>query len=184
MRIATSLRRAGLTCGLAALAATAAMLPAAHAHASGGIPVADYRGLTVARRGDVMSIPGDTWKFYRADIDPGQDQATLTEVSHLQRYDGFVYQWHDTANGHVLTNPARATAPRARRRSPAASRIQRRRRLVRPRGLIVVREAMPGLRHLADGLIAPVNFGGHPQRGHRSASGCAALIAKVIAQLT
>jgi hypothetical protein len=26
-------------------------------------------------------------------------------------------------------------------------------------GLIVVREAMPGLRHLADGLIAPMNFG-------------------------
>jgi hypothetical protein len=35
----------------------------------------------------------------------GQDQATPTEVSHLERYDGFVYQWYETANGHVLTNP-------------------------------------------------------------------------------
>jgi hypothetical protein len=104
-----------------------------------------------------MSIAGDTWKFYTADIDPATSlpmdnltfaggsatptaygrytsaasigvylwavvaardlglisepqararlEATLTEVSHLQRYDGFVYQWHDTANGHVLTNP-------------------------------------------------------------------------------
>jgi hypothetical protein len=26
-------------------------------------------------------------------------------VSHLERYDGFVYQWYETANGHVLTNP-------------------------------------------------------------------------------
>ena len=46
------------------------MLSAAHARASGGIPVADYRGLTAAQRADVMSIAGDTWKFYRADIDP------------------------------------------------------------------------------------------------------------------
>ena len=32
-------------------------------------------------------------------------QATLTEVSHLQRYDGFLYQWYDTTNGYVLLNP-------------------------------------------------------------------------------
>ena len=32
-------------------------------------------------------------------------QATLTEVSHLQRYDGFLYQWYDTTNGDVLLNP-------------------------------------------------------------------------------
>src|ERR1051326_2296912 len=32
-------------------------------------------------------------------------QATLTEVSHLQRYDGFLYQWYDTTNGKVLLNP-------------------------------------------------------------------------------
>lgn len=38
--------------------------------ASGGIPVADYRGLGAAQRADVMSIAGDTRKFYRADIDP------------------------------------------------------------------------------------------------------------------
>ena len=38
--------------------------------ASGGIPVADYRGLTAAQRAELMSIARDTWKFYTADIDP------------------------------------------------------------------------------------------------------------------
>src|ERR1700730_7391758 len=131
-----------------------------------------------------MSIPGDTWKFYRAYIDPGQDQATLTEVSHLQRYDGFVYQWHDTADGHVLTNPGQGNCAESTPAFANCFSYPTSTTAGTPRGLIVVREAMPGLRHLADGLIAPVNFGGHPQRGHRSASGCAALIAKVIAQLT
>lgn len=37
---------------------------------SGGIPVADYRGLTAAQRAELMSIARDTWKFYTADIDP------------------------------------------------------------------------------------------------------------------
>ena len=32
-------------------------------------------------------------------------RATLTEVSHLKRYDGFLYQWYDTTSGAVLTNP-------------------------------------------------------------------------------
>src|SRR5260370_26614602 len=31
--------------------------------------------------------------------------ATLIEVSHLKRDNGFLYQWYDTANGDVLTNP-------------------------------------------------------------------------------
>ncbi len=38
-------------------------------------------------------------------------QATLTEVSHLQRYDGFLYQWYDTTNGDVLSNPGQADCP-------------------------------------------------------------------------
>ena len=60
-------------------------------------------------------------------------EATLTEVSHLQRYDGFLYQWYDTTNGDVLSNPG---AGGLRRRSgPGVHqlllRLQRRQRLVR-----------------------------------------------------
>jgi hypothetical protein len=53
------------------------MLSAAHARASGGIPVADYRDLTAAQGAQVMSIAGDTWKFYRVDIDPAQPRCNL-----------------------------------------------------------------------------------------------------------
>ncbi len=38
-------------------------------------------------------------------------RATLTEVSHLQRYDGFLYQWYDTTNGDVLLNPGQGYCP-------------------------------------------------------------------------
>ena len=31
--------------------------------------------------------------------------ATLHEVARLKRYDGFLYQWYDTNNGNVLSNP-------------------------------------------------------------------------------
>ena len=41
----------------------------------------------------------------------GRITATLTEVSHLQRYDGFLYQWYDTTNGDVLSNPGQADCP-------------------------------------------------------------------------
>ena len=211
MRIATSLRRAGLTCGLAALAATAAMLPAAHARASGGIPVADYRGLTAAQRAELMSIAGDTWKFYGADIDPATSlpmdnltfaggsatptgygrytsaanigvylwavvsardlglisepqararvEATLTEVSHLKRYDGFMYQWYDTANGNVLTNPGQGDCAETAPAFDNCFFISDVDNGWYASGLIVARQAMPELRHLVDGLMAPMNFG-------------------------
>ena len=38
----------------------------------------------------------------------GRIEATLTEVPHLQRFDGFLYQWYDTTNGDVLSNPGAA----------------------------------------------------------------------------
>jgi hypothetical protein len=82
-------------------------------------------------------------------------------VSHLDRHDGFVYQWYDTANGHELTNPGQGNcaAPRARRCSTTASSYPTSTTAGTPRGPIVVRESHAGLRHLADGLIAPMNFG-------------------------
>src|SRR5262245_41646989 len=37
--------------------------------------------------------------------------ATLTEVSQLARYKGFLYQWYDTTNGDVLLNPGQGDCP-------------------------------------------------------------------------
>jgi Putative glucoamylase/Protein of unknown function (DUF3131) len=87
-------------------------------------------------------------------------RATLTEVSHLQRYDGFLYQWYDTTNGDVLSNPGDADcAPGA---APAFNNcffISNVDNGWYASGLIVVREAIPQLAPLADSLIAPMNFG-------------------------
>jgi hypothetical protein len=87
-------------------------------------------------------------------------RATLTEVSHLQRYDGFLYQWYDTTNGDVLSNPGDADcAPDA---TPAFNNcffVSNVDNGWYASGLIVVREAIPQLAGLADSLIAPMNFG-------------------------
>jgi hypothetical protein len=87
-------------------------------------------------------------------------QATLTEVQSLQRYDGFLYQWYDTANGDVLSNPGQpdcaANAPPAFTNCFFVSNVDNG---WYASGLIVVREAIPQLRSLADSLIAPMNFG-------------------------
>src|ERR1700733_9156462 len=36
---------------------------------------------------------------------------TLREVAGLKRYDGFLYQWYDTNNGDVLSNPGQGDWP-------------------------------------------------------------------------
>ena len=58
--------------------------------------------------------------------------STLNEVAKLKRYDGFLYQWYDTNNGDVLSNPG---AGRLHRDDADAGqllvRLGRRQRLVR-----------------------------------------------------
>ena len=86
-------------------------------------------------------------------------RATLTEVAHLQRYDGFLYQWYDTTNGDILSNPGDADCPA--NAAPAFTNcffVSNVDNGWYASGLIVVREAIPQLRSLADSLIAPMNF--------------------------
>jgi Putative glucoamylase/Protein of unknown function (DUF3131) len=86
--------------------------------------------------------------------------ATLTEVSHLQRYDGFLYQWYDTTNGDVLLNPGQGDCPAGA--TPTNNNcffVSNVDNGWYASGLIVVREAMPEEAQLADSLIAPMNFG-------------------------
>ena len=87
-------------------------------------------------------------------------RATLSEVQHLRRYDGFLYQWYDTTNGDVLSNPGEADCPA--NAAPAFSNcffVSNVDNGWYASGLIVVREAIPQLRYLADSLIAPMRFG-------------------------
>jgi hypothetical protein len=87
-------------------------------------------------------------------------EATLTEVQHLQRYDGFLYQWYDTTTGDVLSNPGEAACPAGA--APAFTNcffVSNVDNGWYASGLIVVRQAVPELAPLADSLIAPMNFG-------------------------
>jgi hypothetical protein len=84
--------------------------------------------------------------------------ATLQEVAGLKRYDGFLYQWYDTDNGAVLQNPGQAdcteTAP-AQDNCFFVSAVDNG---WYASGLIEVRRALPGVRALADRLLAPMDF--------------------------
>src|ERR1700722_16903846 len=86
--------------------------------------------------------------------------ATLREVAHLKRFDGFLYQWYDTTTGDVIRNPGDidcSTEP-----TPTFDNCYFVSNVDNgwyASGLIAVREAMPELRQLVDGLIAPMNFG-------------------------
>src|SRR6266566_2590161 len=86
-------------------------------------------------------------------------QATLTEVSHLKRDNGFLYQWYDTTNGKVLTNPGQGDCTETTPAFDNCFFISNVDNGWYASGLIVVRQAMPQLSHLVNSLIAPMNFG-------------------------
>ena len=90
----------------------------------------------------------------------GLVRATLTEVQHLKRFDGFLYQWYDTSNGDVIRNPGDIDC--SAEPTPTFDNCYFVSNVDNgwyASGLIVVREALPELRHLAGSLIAPMNFG-------------------------
>lgn len=89
-----------------------------------------------------------------------QIRATLNTVSRLQRYNGFLYQWYDTSNGHTIRGPNDvdcATEP-----TPVQDNcyfISAVDNGWYVSGLIVARDALPELSGLIDNLMAPINFG-------------------------
>jgi hypothetical protein len=87
-------------------------------------------------------------------------RATLTEVSRLRRDHGFLYQWYDTTSGHVLRNPGDIDC--TAETTPTFDNcyfISNVDNGWYASGLVVVRQAMPELRQLADQLMAPMDFG-------------------------
>ena len=86
-------------------------------------------------------------------------EAALTEVRHLQRYDGFLYQWYDTANGDVLSNPGAGDCAETTPAFDNCFFVSNVDNGWYASGLIVARQAMPELAGLADSLLAPMNFG-------------------------
>jgi Putative glucoamylase/Protein of unknown function (DUF3131) len=84
--------------------------------------------------------------------------ATLRSVAGLKRYDGFLYQWYDTGNGAVLNNPGQGDCTET---TPAQDNCWFTSAVDNgwyASGLIEVRQALPGVRALADRLLAPMDF--------------------------
>jgi len=85
--------------------------------------------------------------------------ATLTEVSHLQRTYGFLYQWYDTTTGDTIRNPndiaCKTETTSVQDNCYFLSAVDNG---WYASGLAVVRSAMPELRRLVDSLMAPIDF--------------------------
>ncbi len=84
--------------------------------------------------------------------------STLDEVSTLKRYDGFLYQWYDTNNGTVLSNPGQSDCTETTPAQDNCWFVSAVDNGWYASGLIEVREALPELRGLADRLLDPMNF--------------------------
>ncbi len=86
-------------------------------------------------------------------------RATLTEVTQLKRFDGFLYQWYDTTTGDVIRNPGDINC--STETTPTFDNcyfISNVDNGWYASGLIVVRQALPQVRQLANSLIAPMDF--------------------------
>jgi hypothetical protein len=86
-------------------------------------------------------------------------EATLTEVQQLNRYHGFLYQWYDTTNGQVLTNPGGADCTETTPTFDNCFFISNVDNGWYASGLVVVRQALPELRRVVNSLMAPMDFG-------------------------
>ncbi len=84
--------------------------------------------------------------------------ATLTEVAGLKRYDGFLYQWYDTNNGDVLSNPGQGDCTETTPAQDNCWFVSAVDNGWYASGLIEVRQALPDERGLADQLLAPMDF--------------------------
>ncbi|HEX4705046.1 MAG TPA: glucoamylase family protein [Pseudonocardiaceae bacterium] len=85
---------------------------------------------------------------------------TLTEVQHLKRSNGFLYQWYDTNTGDVIRNPGdvdcRTETTPVQDNCFFLSAVDNGWYAT---GLVVARQAMPELTGLVDSLIRPMDFG-------------------------
>ncbi len=85
--------------------------------------------------------------------------ATLQSVRKLKRTYGFMYQWYDTSNGHVIRNPGDIDC--ATETTPAQDNCYFLSAVDNgwyASGLMVTRQAVPELAHLVNSLMAPMDF--------------------------
>jgi hypothetical protein len=86
--------------------------------------------------------------------------ATLNEVATLDRFQGMLYQWYNTTNGHKIRNPGDIDC--AAEPTPVPDNCYFLSAVDNgwyASGLIVVRQALPELRPQVDALLQSMNFG-------------------------
>jgi hypothetical protein len=83
---------------------------------------------------------------------------TLNEVASLKRYKGFLYQWYDTANGNVLLNPGQGDCTETTPAQDNCWFVSAVDNGWYASGLVVAREALPGVRDLATRLLGDMDF--------------------------
>ncbi|CAN5630305.1 hypothetical protein BH10ACT10_BH10ACT10_16730 [soil metagenome] len=83
---------------------------------------------------------------------------TLRTVSHLDQYHGFLYQWYNTDNGHVLVNPGQGECATTGGTFDNCSFVSNVDNGLYASGLVVARQALPGVRHLATELSDRMDF--------------------------
>jgi hypothetical protein len=98
--------------------------------------------------------------------------ATLNEVATLDRYQGLLYQWYDTTNGHKIRNPndidCANDPPPHTDNCDFLSAVDNG---WYASGLVVVRQALPELRGQVDALLQAMNFGLFYDSGYQT-PGC------------
>jgi hypothetical protein len=86
-------------------------------------------------------------------------QATLSEVQGLKKFDGFLYQWYDTTTGDVIRNPGDIDC--SAETTPTTDNcffVSAVDNGWYASGLIVVRQALPELASLVNGLMGQMDF--------------------------
>jgi hypothetical protein len=84
---------------------------------------------------------------------------TLSEVLHLKRTYGFLYQWYDTSNGRVIKNPGDIYC--SKEKTPQQDNCFFLSAVDNgwyASGLMVVRQALPAVAWLATSLLKPMDF--------------------------
>ena len=85
--------------------------------------------------------------------------ATLRTVAHMKRAHGFLYQWYDTTDAHVIRNPGDIDC--AQEPTPTQDNCFFLSAVDNgwyASGLAVVRQALPALRHQVNALLRPMDF--------------------------
>jgi hypothetical protein len=85
-------------------------------------------------------------------------KATLREVAKLDAFQGFLYQWYDTSNGHVLLNPGQGDCPATGNTFDNCSFVSNVDNGWYASGLVVIRHALPGVSQLAGSLLGKMDF--------------------------